>query len=147
MRWHIVVRWDAEKSSENGMPRHPLMRHRITKAARAAGFAAWVDAGKPQVRVPVRAEVTVRRGRVLDTKNIDGALKPIIDGLFVGLLFQTRDPNGRKKFRTRLVPSMLPDDSAKWLSWGETKQETGAKWKGCEEIVFEIETAEEKTDG
>jgi hypothetical protein len=82
----IRVPFDIAKTDQNTLRRlKPLWQSGPIKAARTAGFRAWLDAGRPQYTSKVRVSITVRRGRRLDATNAIGACKAAMDGLFVGL--------------------------------------------------------------
>lgn len=132
----IVVPWDAERTSENGLPTHRMARAGVIKQARGLAYRAWEAAGKPTFRERVRARAVIRRGQALDPSNLDGSLKSCLDGIFVGLLYFVRAGNTRRQVK---LAGMLPDDSAKWLEWGGTTQEVNPRWRGREEVVVIVE--------
>lgn len=118
---HIVIRWDVARTADNRTRRggHWSQRARVVKMAREAARLAWLNAGSPTASGKVRLSVICRRARQMDTCNIVGGLKPLIDGVFV---------NG-----------MTPDDTPKHLELGSVTQETNKRWKGAEEVEFVIE--------
>lgn len=125
----ITVPVDAGLTAQNALDSLTLReRIRRKRAARNAGFRAWIDAGQPRFRQQVRVSAVVRRERALDALNLWGALKPIIDGVFVGRC------EGRM-----LLRAMLPDDSERWLLPGTIRQETGREWRERAEVVIEVE--------
>ena len=90
------------------------------KSAKNRALIAWQKAGRPvaQGPFPVRVEVTIRRGRVMDRDNALASLKAVIDGLFKG--------------------NVTPDDSTAYIALQIPVQETGKQWIGREEVEFRI---------
>lgn len=68
----------------------------------------------------VRVSVITRRGRLMDTCNVVGGLKPLLDGIF--------------------VKAMTPDDSPRWLELGSVRQITGKQWRDMPEVELVIES-------
>jgi hypothetical protein len=117
----ITVPWDVQRTADNvtrGL--HWSGKGRVNRAARELARLCWLEAGAPRAPGKVRVRVLVRRGRVLDTTNAIGGLKPLLDGIFVDALTRS--------------------DSARWLEFAGCVQETGARWAGNRaEVVFEVE--------
>lgn len=130
----IVVPIDVQETAQN-QRRHWRGEHKAKQKARRAGYFAWKDAGEVKITVPVRVSLIVRRRRVLDILNIPGASKAILDGVLVGLTL------GTGSTRT-LLPSLLPDDSARWVHLGSVEQYTGKQWADCPELELVIEPLE-----
>lgn len=118
----ITVPWDVAKTADNRTRRggHWSQRHRVMKQARELARWCWLQADSPKAAGKVRVSLIVRRGRVMDTCNIVGGAKPLLDGLFTN--------------------AIVPDDSPKWLELGSVRQESGAVWKGKECVVFVVES-------
>lgn len=120
----ITVPWDVARTADNRTRRggHWAQRAKVVKTAREIARNCWQLAGSPTSDVPVRVSVLCRRGRTMDTCNIVGGLKPVLDGVF--------------------VKALTPDDTPKWLTLGQVAQETGKQWKGAEEVVLTVEPVE-----
>lgn len=120
----IVIPWDVSRTAENTTRRggHWSQRARVMKSAREVAYLCWVMAGSPEAGCKVRVNVTCRRGRQMDTCNIVGGIKPLLDGVF--------------------VKAMTPDDSPRWLELGCVTQVTGKQWRGAEQVEFIITEAE-----
>jgi len=121
MAIRIVIPFDPNRTSENRVKSaNRFSRSDLHGTAREVARAAWLAAGKPVATGPVRLSIHCRRGRSMDLGNIVGGCKPLIDGVF--------------------VDALTPDDGPKWLQrLGGVTQETGACWKGREEVVFTVE--------
>ncbi len=119
----IVIPWDVCRTAENRTRRggHWAQRAKLMKAARKLAADCWQAAGSPVSAVKVRVSVISRRGRVMDTCNVVGGLKPLLDGVF--------------------VKAMTPDDGPKWLELGGVTQITGKQWRDAPEVEFIIEAA------
>lgn len=119
--WRIVVKWDVSRSADNKTRRggHWAQRAKIMRLARETAHFYWAAAGKPIAAGKVRVSLICRRGRTMDSANIVGGAKPILDGIF--------------------VKAMTPDDSPKYVELGGVTQETGKRWKGAEELELVIE--------
>ena len=115
----ITVPGDNAALSPNNRMAWP-QKQRLVRAARSRAKAAWLLAGQPRYSgpFPVRVEVTVRRQRVMDDDNALGSLKAIRDELFNG--------------------AITPGDSGRYVRFEMPKQETGARWKGREEVEFTV---------
>lgn len=121
----LTVQFDLHRTSPNQRACWQAMRRRRQALANAT-FYGWLMAGSPVVLGPVRISLTVRRGRVLDPDNAISASKQLLDAL--------------------VSYHVIEGDSAKHLSIGEVRQETGARWKGREQIVVTIEPRERDGD-
>jgi hypothetical protein len=121
----VTVPFDVQRTAENVTRRggHWSARSRVMRLARELARLCWLDAGRPKAAGKVRVSVVIRRARALDTANAIGALKPLLDGLF--------------------VDAITPQDSPKWLEFGGCTQETAKEWKGREEVTFIVEDARE----
>jgi hypothetical protein len=117
----ITVPCDPQRTSPNVLVRtpNPYAKGRRIKRARVMARLAWVAAGKPTSDGPVRVDVLIRRGRILDEQNAWSALKPHMDGIF--------------------VDGLTPNDGPAWVTLGTVTQETGKQWRGREEIVFTVQ--------
>jgi hypothetical protein len=118
----IIIVGDVVKALSLNQRLHFMQRHARTKDYKTRAWLAWVQAGHPRATGRVRLDFVVRRFRVVDPGAVHEAMKACVDGL--------RDQPGR--------PSLLPDDSAKWLQLGEIIFETGARWRGREEVVVRV---------
>ena len=117
----ITVLGDNAPMSPNNTRRlHWTQLHRLQDAAKRRAHTAWVIAGKPSLvgPWPVRVDITIRRGRVMDRDGAFASLKAVIDGLFKG--------------------RVTPDDSCAFLDLRMPTQETGKRWIGREEVEFVI---------
>lgn len=117
-RWTLVIPWDAGILSPNRVS-HRMQRYRIGALGRRAAGLVWVAAGRPRAQSRVRVDITIRRGRALDDDNALAALKPVLDGVFNAAL--------------------TPNDSLKWVTLGTITQRIDPKWKGREEVQFDVE--------
>ena len=132
----IRVQWDAARTGENALPKsHWAPRARIMREAREAGFRGWLDAGKPVVRERVLVSARICRAYRLDSLNAWGCLKPVIDGALVGRYLA---PGKDHIF----LPSMLPDDSDKWVKLGSVDQLIDQRYAGAEEVILFVERTE-----
>lgn len=132
----IEVPWDPILTADNELRRlHWSGRAERMKAARTRAYQAWRDAGEPRFEGKVRLSFIIRRARSADTSNLLGGLKPVLDGLCVGLEWRVKNQVVRRE------PGMLPDDSPKYLEIGSVRQETGSQWKGREMILVTVEAA------
>ena len=123
----IVVPDDnAALSPNRANGSHWRTTSRAKKSAKNRALIAWHAAGCPRVQgpFPVRVDITIRRGRVMDTDNALASLKAVIDGLFKG--------------------QCTPDDSSAFLALQTPKQETGRAWVGREEVEFVIFSCEHR---
>lgn len=108
-------------------PNRRLHRHARAKLVRTwKGQAAgvWREAGCPRLLPPVEISFTVRRGRPVDYDNAMAALKPVVDAIT-----ERGSPLGG---------GMIPDDGPQFVRRIEVAQETGAEWKGREEVVMTV---------
>ena len=132
----IIVAHDPARTSPN-QRLHWAERHRRNDAARAAARAGWLQAGCPVATGLVRISFIVRRARKLDADNALAGCKPIIDALF----------GQRRRARQPALPGLVtPDDSPRWLTLGEVRQETGARWRRRPEVEVVIESVIESED-
>lgn len=76
---------------------------------RQKGQEAWKAAGSPRFKPPVSVQITVRRGRTVDSDNAVSACKAIRDSLW--------GPD-----------AMLPSDSAQHLANYNVQLQTGGRW-------------------
>ena len=119
----LVMDWDAARTGDNQLRRlHWKARWRLDGDARGTARAAWLRAGSPVSGCPVRLHVISRRARRMDPLNVWGAVKPLVDGVFVGAL--------------------TPNDSEAWLRPGEVRQEIDPRYRGHEQVEFVIEPVE-----
>lgn len=118
----IVVPWDAAKTSLNARL-HWRERRRRNQAAKERARLAWILAGRPVLDVACDVTLIVRRGRCLDADNALSGAKSCCDALFN---------------RRRTGEGVLPDDGPGWVRWVGIEQETGARWRGREEVEFVI---------
>lgn len=115
----IIVQYDIGKLSPNKKARMVLMQLvRIKNSAKAAAALAWRRAGSPVAPGPVTVDLTICRARRLDPGALIDAFKYCADQLF--------------------VKAITPDDSDRWLSYGEVCQEIARCWKGCEQVIVTI---------
>ena len=129
MTWTFTIFYDVGLTCQN-VPGHWATKGKAAKAARNAGFRAWLDAGSPKTRQRCRVSAIVRRRRLLDPLNLPGACKNVFDGVLVGRLL----PGTRM-----LVPALLPDDSAEWCEAGPITQELLPKGEGEPVVVLTVE--------
>jgi hypothetical protein len=94
-------------------------RARRAKGWRVKGRLAWLAAGRPVFSGPVRVEITVRRGRVVDDDNAVSACKAVRDSLW--------GPD-----------CMLPADDWRFFESYQVRQETGGRWRMCPEVEIWI---------
>lgn len=113
----ITVPWDVQRTSLN-QRLHWRARAERNRIARQTARLMWLKAGKPQAPGKVAVTVTVKRARALDPDAVLSAAKPVIDGLF--------------------NEAITPNDSRKWIACWLVEQEVGKRFRGCEEIVFEV---------
>ena len=134
MTYVFHVAFDAGLCSQNKRE-HWTAHQRVKKAARAAAFRAWIDAGSPRTQARCRVSAVIRRHRRLDPLNLAGCLKPIWDGCLCG-----------RHLGRRLLPALLPDDSEEWVEVGEISQEV---IKRTEEptVVVTVEELTADADG
>lgn len=118
----ITVNFDIGRTRENLLRRkHWSYRSREMGAARLHAHCAWVLAGCPTSAGPVRVSLVIRRARAMDNANCWTAAKALLDGIF--------------------VKALTPDDSPKWVSLGELRQEISREHKGRESVVVIVEAA------
>lgn len=116
----IVVRFDPARCCENRTRRmHWAQRSALFRQAKEVARLAWLAAGSPTAAGKVRASFVVRRARSLDVANLLGALKPILDGIFVG--------------------AVTPDDGPAFLEIGGLQQVISREWKRWEEVEVIVE--------
>jgi hypothetical protein len=126
----VTVRFDVGRLSPNRTRwMHPLALSRLVKQAKIAARLAWCESDSPMLDVPATVNVTIRRGRKLDGDACLYSCKALTDILFC------RDRNKRKLGHDIGV---TPDDSERWVRWGEVRQESGKRWIGAEEVEFVI---------
>jgi hypothetical protein len=114
----LTVFFDPQRTSPN---------HRLCwqaemsrkQAMRTATEAAHAVAGRPRMSEPCVISITARRARRIDHDNLVAACKQAID--------QAVHCIG------------LPNDGPAWVSLGTITQETGAVWRGREQVEFLIE--------
>lgn len=122
---HITVRWDPATTSPNrlvGKKKGHIGR--LVGSARQAAAEGYLLAGRPQIAGKVRVSLIVRRGRTMDDDGVWGGLKWCRDQLFN---------------RTKYGHGVTPDDSPRWFVGGGITWETGAQWKGREQVVYIVE--------
>ena len=119
----VTVPVDPSRTSLN-QRLHWRQRAERGRYAKGAARMAWRKAGAPRAPGPVRVEVIVRRGRLLDTDNAWTGLKPVCDQLFNS----RRDAQGE---------GITPSDSPAWVEM-TVRQETGKQWRGREECEFRV---------
>jgi len=69
----------------------------------------------------------------MDADNALAGCKPVIDALF----------GQRRRARQPALPGLVTtDDSPRWLTLGEVRQETGARWRHRAEVEVVIESEE-----
>ena len=118
----FVILFDVARVSPN-QRLNRWERNRRNQAGRLNAFNEWAHAGRPQVDCPVVVDVVIRRARALDHDNAVASLKPCLDGIF--------------------KDALTPDDSPRWLTLGEVRQETAKEWKGKEHVEFIVRPREE----
>lgn len=134
--WTFTVHHDIGQCSQNALRnKHWTAVHRLTHAARLAGYRAWIDAGGMRYEGKVRVSLVIRRARSLDPANLPGACKGVLDGVLVGIHIGTKE-------QRRLLPALLPDDSARWVDSVTARQETGKEHKGRETVLVIVEAVE-----
>lgn len=114
----ITIPFDVNRLSPNRRL-HWTDRYSATRAALDAARLAWCAAGSPIVEGKARIDLVIRRERQLDPYNALAAANKALDGLLC---------------RRRRGYGVIEDDSARYVTIGTLKQETGAKWKGREEL-------------
>jgi hypothetical protein len=114
----ITVRFDPHRLSLN-QRLHWRERARRNRAVKDVARLAWAQAGRPAFEGPVRVSMLVRRGRQIDSDNAITGTKAARDALF--------------------NRAITPDDSPRWVTLGECRQECGKAWKDAPEVVFTIE--------
>lgn len=119
----ITVPWDVSLTGDNKTRRmHWAGVRKLSRRARELARMCWLEAGSPRFTGKVRVSILCRRGRQMDSGNIIGGCKPLLDGLFVA--------------------AITPDDRPKYVELGGVRQETGKQWQGREEVVFTVEALE-----
>lgn len=91
---------------------------RVADAAKEGATLAWLKAGGPRMTCPVSVDITIRRGRRLDPDALLACCKPLIDALFGG--------------------RVTPDDSDRWVSFGDVQQEIHPARRGLEVVEFRV---------
>jgi hypothetical protein len=122
----LRIAWDAGRLTPNktrGM--HWAEVGRLSDHAKTAARVAYYAAGCPEIDGKVRISIVVRRPRRTDPDATLASVKPIVDALFC------RDKNGT---------GITPDDSDRYVEYGSISQETGARWRGCEEVEIRVES-------
>ncbi len=127
----ITIQGDVVKALSLNQRVHYMVRHKRNQDYKARAWLAWAAAGRPRAQGKVRLDFIVRRGRSVDSDNAISSMKSILDGL--------TDQPGR--------PALLPDDSARWVELGTVVFETGARWRGQEEVVVRVSPAGEDHEG
>jgi hypothetical protein len=125
----ICVPYDLGRLTPNQRI-HPQEQWRRQKALKMAAYFAYLQAGFRTLPGKVRVTLIVRRGRVIDPDNLAAASKHLIDALFCS----------RKKANRGL--GITPDDSARYVEYAPVQQETGAQWKGREQVEVIVEPLE-----
>lgn len=105
---------------------HPQERQRRERTAATAARLAYFQAGAPELAGKARVTLLVRRGRSIDPDHLLAAAEKLINALFC---------------RRRRGYGITEDDSARFVEWAPVQQETGALWKGREEVVLRVEAA------
>lgn len=100
-----------------------MARAKLNKRAKTAALLAWYTAGQPTIDGPVVVSIVIRRSRRIDPINALSGYKAIEDGLFC---------------RKREGYGITPDDSERYVSYGELRQEAGKEWKGREEVEISV---------
>jgi hypothetical protein len=119
----IRVAFDVGRCAPNACRRMVWQqRKRVADAAKEAAGVAWLQAGSPMLDEPVSVDITIRRGRRLDPDALLASCKSLLDSLF--------------------VMRITPDDSARWVRYGEVRQETGARFRGREEVLVRVRPQE-----
>ncbi len=110
----IVVYVDCNELSPNKRL-HRYAMNRIKRKQRNAAHNAWLEAGRPQLGVPVVVDLLITRRRRMDEGNVWGGLKTVIDQLF----------NAKRHIKTKVIGwtwidacGVTPDDSARWFRQG-----------------------------
>lgn len=117
--FQVTVLWDVNRLNPNRLGRtHPAAKTRLKNAARERAGLCYAACGRPKAAGPVDVEIVLRRGAALDDDNAVAALKAVRDVLF--------------------KEAITPDDSPAWVRYLPLRQETGARWKGREEVVFRV---------
>jgi hypothetical protein len=113
----IVVPFDCNRLSPNHR-NHWATKAAHVKAARLSAGVAWLRAGSPRFDAPVVCQITIRRARKIDPDNALASCKALIDGIFGG--------------------NLTPDDSAQWVEFLPVVIESGAKYKNCPCVTFNV---------
>lgn len=115
----VTVPWDPNRLNPNRVSRcHWSVPAQRRTGAREAALIGYRQAGCPEINEPVDVLVTVRRGRALDDDNVWAALKAVRDVLF--------------------NRALTPSDAPRWVRYLPLVQESAAKWKGREEVLFVV---------
>lgn len=121
----ITVPWDVARTCKNQRSRTWHKGARMKAEAYRLALYCYRAAGSPQAEGPVRVSYVVRRGRVMDDDGVISGLAPIRDALFG---------------RTKAGEGITPDDSTRWVTQGEIRQETGKRFVGKETVEVVVES-------
>lgn len=91
------------------------VRAQRTKLWREKVTLAWLHSGRWLFKTPVNVTIIVRRGRIVDTDNLQSACKSVRDGLWG-------------------EGCMLHADDKRYIASYEVVQETGRQWREAPEV-------------
>jgi hypothetical protein len=115
----LFVPFDPSRLSANRMKgQHWANRARRQALDDAALAARWAyrEAGDPVLDVPISVDLIFCRGRKMDDDNAVAGFKHVRDVL--------------------CTKALVPDDSARWVSYGATRWVTGDRWERHPWVVW-----------
>ncbi len=119
----FVIPFDVSRLGANETRRmRPGHIRRVKNLAKDAATLIWRAASSPVWNVPVLVDLTIQRAHAMDPDSLIGACKDLIDALFVGRI--------------------TPDDSERWVRYGQVAQEIAPEWRGREQVVIRVRPQE-----